>query len=241
MQAGGISDEDDECLVPVNNVPIGKRTLAERSVVCETQPTWDSDDDIVPVKKRKKVNRKVNGHVDFSTKRLFAATCKEAQDIAFAGMDAGYEVEIYNMQNKTSINVPTPDVSVYGVYEYREKDSAGVAMDVVESHSGKWDYGHDELVGTAVAAKIIGESIKENPNRVVIVASKAGGEAARTLLSCVTKEVTAKFKYQKATARSIIGHRATNPSDERLREFCNSFASWKEVEEEASKLYAEWQ
>ena len=120
MQGADLSDEDDECSVPVNNVPMGKRTFAERSTVCEKQPVWDSDDDIVLVKKRKKVTAKVNRSVEFDKKRLFAATCKEAQDIAFAGIDAGYEVEIYNMQSSYSINVPTPAASVYGVYEYRE-------------------------------------------------------------------------------------------------------------------------
>lgn len=239
MQAADLSDEDDKCGLPATHIPaVGKRTLAERSKVCEQQPTWDSDDDIVaPIKKKRPKVRQEPKSTDFEAKRLFSATCKKAQDIAFEAIDAGYDVEIYNMQSSTSINVPVPHAAVYGVYEYREKDCAGVAMDVGESAKGLWEYGHDELVGIAVAADIIASSFKENSHRVVIISSDKCGHAVKTLAACASHAVSAKFRYRKTTARRIIGHRVSNPSDKHLKEFCDQYASWNDVEEQASKFY----
>jgi hypothetical protein len=241
MQAADLSDDDDECGLPATQIPaMGKRTLAEQSKVCEQQPTWDSDDDIIVQPKNKKaIIRQEPESIDFGAKRLFSATCKKAQDIAFAAMDAGYDVEIYNMQSSTSINVPVPHAAVYGVYEYREKECAGVAMDVSESAKGLWDYGHDELVGIAVAADIIASSFKDDPdNRVVIISSDKRGEGVKTLTACASQAVRAKFRHQKTTARRIIGHRVCNPSNKQLKAFCEEYATWHDVEEQASSFYS---
>jgi len=241
MQAADLSDEDDECGLPATQIPaVGKRKLAEQSKVCEQQPTWDSDDDMVaPSKKKTPTVRQYPESIDFGSKRLFSATCKKAQDIAFEATDAGYDVEIYNMQNSTSINVPAPNAAVYGVYEYRGKDCVGVAMDVRESSKGLWDYGHDELVGIAVAAKIIACSFKEHPHRVVIISSNKRGEGVKTLTTCASHAVRVKFRHQKTTTRRIIGHRVCNPSNKQLKEFCNKYATWNDVEEQASRFYSD--
>lgn len=238
MQAADLSDEDDEYRLPVMQMPAAeKRTLAERSKICEDQPKWDSDDDVVPVNKKKRITTERSKSINFATKRLFSATCKQAQEIAFEAIEAGYEVEVYNLQKSTIINVPPPHAAVYGVYEYREKDCAGVAMDVSELPNGQWDYGHDELVGVAVAAGIIASSFKENPDHVVIVTSERRGQAARTLAACASSAIWVKFKHNTTAARRIVGARVCNPSEERLKKFCEQFPKWDEVEEQASKFY----
>jgi hypothetical protein len=241
MQAADLSDDDDGCGLPATQIPaMGKRTLAEQSKVCEQQPTWDSDDDIiVQTKKKKAIVRQVPESIDFGAKRLFSATCKKAQDIAFAAMDAGYDVEIYNMQSSTSINVPVPHAAVYGVYEYRERDCAGVAMDVSESAKGLWDYGHDELVGIAVAADIIASSFKEDSHRVVIISSNKRGDCVKTLMACASHAIRAKFRHQSTTVRRIVGNRVCNPSNSHLKEFCKQYATWNDVEAQASRFYTD--
>lgn len=238
MQAADLSDEDDGCGFPSAHIPaVGKRTLAERSKVCEQQPTWDSDDDIVaPMKKKIPKVRQQSESMEFGAKRLFSTTCKEAPHIAFAAIDAGYEVEVYNMQSSTSINVPVP---VYGVYEYRDKDCAGVAMDVGESAKGLWDYGHDELVGIAVAADIIASSFKEDSHRVVIISSDKRGDGVKTLMACASHAIRAKFRHQSTTVRRIVGHRVCNPSNSHLKEFCKQYATWNDVEAQASRFYTD--
>ena len=209
--------------------PAPESTLSGRAA--PDQPVFgDSDDELLGVTTAPTPARKVSKapavrprgaagtRLAFASARTLTSTVSAHSDL-----DRRVTVVILNV----STVCKSADEAL-AAYEYKSF-SPTVAFDVREDDevAGGWDPGHDELEGIVYTAYEIARILIADEDVAVVVASKLGGDAARSLCGAAGQAVRRLAGKEKA--KSIVGVRVVQPSTALAKRVVEKIGDWSEV------------
>lgn len=137
---------------------------------------------------------------------------------------AGFHVHVFPL-NISKFKCNAENVKIEAVHENKQ-NAIGANFDVQETKfkdEPSWEPGHAEITALAINAFEIADMVTRSPKRAVVVCSKNGGDAMKTLVCCVALAVKA---IDRKNAKFVLRGRLPQPKDSRLKKFVDAFSKF---------------